>query len=276
VAAVLIFCGAERALAQDGADGEAVYVQNCQSCHQPDGAGLPGTFPPLAGNPNAADGEYVRRVITNGLSGEIQVAGVTYNGVMPAVPLSDEELAAVVAHLANLAGTTAETTATTAAAGPVGGDTANGEALFSGATKLSAGGTACFACHSAGSLDGGGATLGPDLTDVFSRLGGEAGLSAWLAAPPSLTMQPIFSDRPLTEAEIADIVAFLAGETGTAPNGAATGALVGAGVGFAVLIGLVAMSHRGRRTYVEGLKAVDTKRRGVHAMSTGRHSEDRT
>ena len=30
--------------------GERAYAQ-CRGCHQPDGAGIPGTYPPLAGNP---------------------------------------------------------------------------------------------------------------------------------------------------------------------------------------------------------------------------------
>ncbi len=31
-------------------DGKAIYAANCQSCHQPDGEGLPGAFPPLKGS----------------------------------------------------------------------------------------------------------------------------------------------------------------------------------------------------------------------------------
>ncbi len=32
-------------------DGQALYVANCQACHQADGMGLPGAFPPLKGSP---------------------------------------------------------------------------------------------------------------------------------------------------------------------------------------------------------------------------------
>ncbi len=34
-----------------GPDGGKLYAQNCQSCHQANGKGLPGAFPPLAGSP---------------------------------------------------------------------------------------------------------------------------------------------------------------------------------------------------------------------------------
>ncbi len=34
-----------------GLDGKALYVANCQACHQANGEGLPGAFPPLKGSP---------------------------------------------------------------------------------------------------------------------------------------------------------------------------------------------------------------------------------
>jgi cytochrome c oxidase cbb3-type subunit 2 len=36
--------------AEAGADGAALYTANCQSCHQANGEGLPGAFPPLKGS----------------------------------------------------------------------------------------------------------------------------------------------------------------------------------------------------------------------------------
>lgn len=82
--------------------GQDVYLQNCSGCHQPSGSGVPGSFPPLAGNPNVDDTEYVRGVIANGLSGVIEVNGETYDGVMPSFStLSDEEVDALIAFLRN-------------------------------------------------------------------------------------------------------------------------------------------------------------------------------
>lgn len=85
-------------------DGSAVY-QNCAACHQPNGEGLPGSFPPLAGHlPTllAEEGgqNYVANVLVYGLQGSIEVNGSTYNGVMPSWGhLSDAELAAVVDYV---------------------------------------------------------------------------------------------------------------------------------------------------------------------------------
>lgn len=88
-------------------------------------------------------------------------------------------------------------------------DEDRGRRLFLGSEKLSAGGPSCISCHAvAGLLVPGGGTLGPDLTDVFSRLGAERGLAAWLAAPPTPTMRPAFQNATLTQDETLAFVAF--------------------------------------------------------------------
>ncbi|MCB0420486.1 MAG: nitrite reductase, copper-containing [Bdellovibrionales bacterium] len=96
----------EVALAQNLDDqlklGKNIFLQNCAACHQPDGKGIKGAFPPLANsdwlNTN------VRQAISavkNGLSGEIRVNGEVYNGVMPALDLSDEDIANVLTYVYN-------------------------------------------------------------------------------------------------------------------------------------------------------------------------------
>src|SRR5690606_30982518 len=36
---------------ESGVNGALLYTDNCQACHQADGKGLPGAFPPLANSP---------------------------------------------------------------------------------------------------------------------------------------------------------------------------------------------------------------------------------
>jgi mono/diheme cytochrome c family protein len=104
IAGLLIVLMAPMAFAQEDL-GEDVYGQNCIGCHQPDGSGLPGNFPPLAGNANVQDAAYLEEVIRNGKQGELVVDGVTYDGVMPAFgQLSDEEIAAVIDYVQNRLG----------------------------------------------------------------------------------------------------------------------------------------------------------------------------
>lgn len=84
--------------------GESTYSANCVSCHQPNGQGVAGAFPPLAGHIPAlhdAEGgrEYIINTVLYGLQGELQVQGETYNGVMNAwSQLSNEEIAATLNH----------------------------------------------------------------------------------------------------------------------------------------------------------------------------------
>lgn len=82
--------------------GERVYEQNCAACHQGSGTGIPGAFPPLAGSDYLlSDPERAISVLVNGLSKSITVNGQDYNGVMPAVQLSDEKMANVLTYILN-------------------------------------------------------------------------------------------------------------------------------------------------------------------------------
>ncbi|MDC0935666.1 c-type cytochrome [Pirellulales bacterium] len=93
-------------------------------------------------------------------------------------------------------------------------DRAQGRALFLGPQRLEAGGTACISCHSMYDAPAlGGGRLGPDLTNIYERLEGRAPLSAWLMAPGTETMQPIFKNHPLSADEIHALVAYFESTT---------------------------------------------------------------
>ncbi len=82
--------------------GATLYTTECASCHQANGKGVPGTFPPLASNPVVAGNvKNVIHIVKYGLSGKIQVGGSTFNGMMPAwgSQLSDTDIAAVVTYV---------------------------------------------------------------------------------------------------------------------------------------------------------------------------------
>ena len=86
------------------AQASPLYAQ-CQGCHQPTGAGVPGVFPPLAGHVSeileAKGGrEVLIQVLLYGLQGQITIKGQRYSGVMPAyAQLKDEEIAALLNHI---------------------------------------------------------------------------------------------------------------------------------------------------------------------------------
>lgn len=82
--------------------GERLYQNNCQGCHQQNGRGVPGTFPPLVGSEWVTGRpETLARLLLLGLVGPVQVDGATYDGAMPGWKdlLEDEEIAAIATYL---------------------------------------------------------------------------------------------------------------------------------------------------------------------------------
>lgn len=80
--------------------GQRVFA-NCAACHQAEGTGVEGVYPPLAGSPFVnGPPEVMARILLHGLSGPLTVHGKTYNGEMPAwQQLPDEQLAAVMTYV---------------------------------------------------------------------------------------------------------------------------------------------------------------------------------
>jgi ubiquinol-cytochrome c reductase cytochrome b subunit len=84
------------------ANGAKVFASNCASCHGAQGQGVPGAFPPLANNPVVTgDANKVIGIVTSGLHGQISVAGMSYNGQMPAWKgqLSTKDIADVITYI---------------------------------------------------------------------------------------------------------------------------------------------------------------------------------
>lgn len=82
------------------ARGEALFAQNCAACHQPNGEGLPGAFPPLAKSDYLlADPDRAVGVVLRGLIGPVTVNGINYESAMPPMPLDDTDTAAVLSYV---------------------------------------------------------------------------------------------------------------------------------------------------------------------------------
>lgn len=81
-------------------NGATLYTANCQSCHQQNGEGLKGAFPPLKGSKIVLDDnpEIMIDIIMNGYSGRAAEGF----GVMPAIGtinnLTAEEITAIINH----------------------------------------------------------------------------------------------------------------------------------------------------------------------------------
>lgn len=91
--------------------GETEYVNNCSVCHQADGNGMPGAFPPLAGSPivSRASADQMIAIVLKGLQGPVTVAGTEYNGIMTPFQdiLTDDQIAAILSYERSSFGNTA-------------------------------------------------------------------------------------------------------------------------------------------------------------------------
>lgn len=83
------------------AGGAKVYTIYCGTCHQGDGKGASGRFPPLAGSPwVTGNKERLINIVMAGLEGPITVNGEDFNGTMPQHSfLGNEEIANVLTYI---------------------------------------------------------------------------------------------------------------------------------------------------------------------------------
>lgn len=92
--------------------GKEIYNRDgfCNTCHQPDGAGLTASgFPPLKGTKwVTGNDERLIKVVLKGLQGPIEVQDKKYPGQVPMTPfegmLKDDEVAAVLTYVRNAFG----------------------------------------------------------------------------------------------------------------------------------------------------------------------------
>lgn len=84
------------------AAGKTAYDKTCFACHQADGKGIEGAFPPLAGSDYLLE-DKTRAItqIIDGSEGEITVNGKVYSGIMPPQVLTNEEVKDVMNYILN-------------------------------------------------------------------------------------------------------------------------------------------------------------------------------
>ena len=84
------------------ARGEEIYILYCQECHQSNGEGIEGLYPPLAGSDYLFNNiEQSIQVILMGSDGDIVVNGKTHIMDMDPIYLSDEYIADVMNYILN-------------------------------------------------------------------------------------------------------------------------------------------------------------------------------
>ncbi|MEB0138076.1 copper-containing nitrite reductase [Undibacterium sp. CCC2.1] len=83
--------------------GAQLFAGTCSVCHQSNGAGLAGVFPPLAKSDYLnADPTRAIGILLHGLNGKVSVNGKEFDSVMPAMnQLNDDEVANILTYVLN-------------------------------------------------------------------------------------------------------------------------------------------------------------------------------
>ena len=83
-------------------EGRDLFNARCIVCHQLDGRGLPGAYPPLAGSPwllDADSKERATKIVLYGLAGHIEIHGLRFDGDMPNFNLTDRQIAGALTYV---------------------------------------------------------------------------------------------------------------------------------------------------------------------------------
>ena len=97
--------------AQYAVNGQSLYVTHCQNCHGAKGEGLGTLYPPLTDTTYLQQNrEKLAHIVKNGLSGPIEINGITYDGDMPGIPeLSNVDIAYILTYITTTFGNSTET-----------------------------------------------------------------------------------------------------------------------------------------------------------------------
>lgn len=248
------------------------FQQSCAMCHTIGGGPLAG--PDLAGISERRERSWLIRfivepqaVIDSGDSAAQEMVDQYQGMVMPALPgMTPERASALVDYVAGQAGmaasdepATAQTTESEAQFTEE--EVETGRKLFRGDLALEAGGTSCVSCHDVSGVGWlGGGALGPDLTNVYDRLGERQGLTAWLSAPPTPSMSALYRARPLSEEEVHALMAFFADSAAQPREASSAGKMKLLLLGFAGTAVLLVLFERIWRNRFRGVR-----RRLVHS-----------
>ncbi len=217
---ILIIGSATETTAQNG---EAVFNQYCSACHKVGGGRLVG--PDLMGITSKRPVDWLVKWTQSSQalvkSGDPEAKKIfdEFSGmIMPDQNIPEADIKSIFAYIDTKSSSSNTASASETPKAPASNasdkatpeDIAIGRSIFIGSQRLANGGPACISCHNVNYKDVlQGGLLAKDLTDVFSRMGGDAGLQGILGAPPFPAMTQAYKDKHITDKESAYLIAFL-------------------------------------------------------------------
>lgn len=207
------------AIAQDG----ATLYKPCAACHSIGGGKVIG--PDLKGITKRRTNDWLVQFIQSSTklvkSGDADAVAVfkQFNNIpMPDNALTVDQVNLIIKHIDSGAGGASvdpkqmalqqKADSILKADSPL--DIMAGKELFSGERRFENGGAACISCHNATyNKNGKGGMLAKDLSKVYSRLGGFAGIKGIISSAPFPSMLETYKDHPVTLLENAQLQIFL-------------------------------------------------------------------
>lgn len=252
-------------LPQKAEKGESIFLQKCASCHSVGKGKLVG--PDLKGVTERRDEKWLKSFIKDPKDFFDKKEKIAmellkdYNIQMPALGLSDNEIELIMQYFK--AQTGKET-------GPVPGDSKvifkgnkdTGMALFTGSAKFQNDGPACISCHTIAGINMPGGALGPELTKAGETYGRD-GISSVLKDIPFPTMQPVYSNKPLTDEEGANLGEFIAGVNTSVPAKSFKDSVFLITAGIVIFVAIMQVAWGGRLKNVRRTLVNNTMRKEV-------------
>lgn len=214
----VVFLQSEILIAQDG---ESLFKQNCASCHSIGKGAVVG--PDLKGLSERRSEEWILKFVKSSqsfiASGDKDAVAVFEENkkiVMPDQNLKDDQIKSIIAHISTVGSSQSEPKSADTVKAITESELNNadlikrGMMLYQGDAAFVNHGPSCISCHNVNKpeLISGG-LLAADLTNVYTKVGGIAGLNGILANPPFPAMTVSFKDKPLKNEEINALIAFL-------------------------------------------------------------------
>ena len=86
---------------QQSTNGKEAYERVCVTCHQAEGSGIAGVFPPLKNSEWTTNSKVLANIILRGVSGTIYVQDVRYASAMQGFSkeLTDQEIVSIIQYI---------------------------------------------------------------------------------------------------------------------------------------------------------------------------------
>lgn len=200
-------------------DGASIFKNTCAACHSIGKGKLVG--PDLKDVSQRRSEAWLLSFIKGPQSminsdADAKALAAEYPMVMPDQTISEADIKSVIAYIGEMSGGGAVAADTTPAVPVRSTDDATaaeielGRNLFTGVASFKNGGPSCVSCHNVNYADViPGGLLAKDLTESYTRNGGDAGIMGMISTPPFPAMQVAFGNRKLTDQEVFALTAFL-------------------------------------------------------------------